>query len=276
MTSSPRVLVLDPRSPDTLGSLDDLVRCVACSACAAVVLRVESPEQVSALVRVRHAAPTVPILAVTRTCRPGLESLLLEAGADDVTHDEAAAPRQAMELRERCDVGRKPVASCRLLLPDPRGIPDRREALAGADLEAFKPLLVEDDPDAALLMKTAFLRARLPFTLPVLGSGDRAVEWIERAPEALRPSLVLLDIHLPGRSGFEVLGCIRSRREYDRVPVFMLTSSPMEGDIARALAGGAHGYFVKPLSLDALVRLAASIAVSWACFVRAGGESPET
>jgi two-component system nitrate/nitrite response regulator NarL len=109
-------------------------------------------------------------------------------------------------------------------------------------------ILVVDDHTLFRRGLTALL-ARDP-QLQVVGDAADAGEALRRAEE-LQPDLVLLDNHLPGVNGVDVLPALR-----DKVPevrVLMLTVSEDERDLASALRGGANGYLLKTIEGDALV-----------------------
>jgi CheY-like chemotaxis protein len=78
------------------------------------------------------------------------------------------------------------------------------------------------------------------------------------------PSLILLDIKLPRRSGFEVLEWIRKQRSgLKRLPVVMLTSSRHSADINRAYDLGANSYLTKPDTASKLGHLASLVQSYW-------------
>jgi CheY-like chemotaxis protein len=89
----------------------------------------------------------------------------------------------------------------------------------------------------------------------VAHNGDEALEFLRRQgpfAQAPRPAIVLLDINMPGRNGFEVLSEMRSDAVLRRIPVVMLTTSTREADVAAAYEGGACSFIAKPVSLDDL------------------------
>lgn len=77
------------------------------------------------------------------------------------------------------------------------------------------------------------------------------------------PALVVLDLNMPGMSGFEVLEWIREYPSTRDLPVVMWTSSTCENDIRQAYALGANSYMVKPLSLGSLVEMVCAIENYW-------------
>jgi two-component system, cell cycle response regulator DivK len=66
------------------------------------------------------------------------------------------------------------------------------------------------------------------------------------------PDLVLLDLQMPIKNGYEVLAELRKEPAYAKLPIIALTASAMRGDQERALAAGFTGYLAKPVTLSAL------------------------
>ena len=75
--------------------------------------------------------------------------------------------------------------------------------------------------------------------------GRSAQELVDTMP---LPDIVLLDVMLPFVSGLQVLMYIRSKIEWEKVPVVMLTADGSEHDIKRALENGANDYMLKPFN----------------------------
>ncbi len=130
-------------------------------------------------------------------------------------------------------------------------------------------LLVEDNPDDAELLEYAFRKAGIANPLLAVADGDAAVDYIggrgayaDRTRHPL-PELILLDLKLPRRSGFEVLGFIRGQEATRHTPVVVLTSSSQHGDIQRAYEAGTNSYLVKPVGRDALLEMVRSLEAYW-------------
>jgi CheY-like chemotaxis protein len=92
-------------------------------------------------------------------------------------------------------------------------------------------LLVEDDPNDALLIERAFRKAGLDDSLKIVRDGDEAIEYLtgtgqfqSRAGFPL-PYLMLLDLKMPGTDGFEVLRWARAQESLKRLLIVVLTSS---------------------------------------------------
>ena len=103
----------------------------------------------------------------------------------------------------------------------------------------MKILVVDDDPDLLALVGFALTQAGFA----VIKAGD--VPAAIRAFEADAPDLAILDVNLPGGSGFDVC---RALRQQSRVPIMMLTARGEEEDVVRALDLGADDYLTKPFS----------------------------
>jgi CheY-like chemotaxis protein len=131
-------------------------------------------------------------------------------------------------------------------------------------------MLVEDDPADARLIQRAFTKAGLLAALIRLTNGDDAVAYLDgRAPYENRaahplPSLLILDIKLPRRTGLEVLKWLRERNDgLRRLPTIMLTSSKHATDVDRAYDYGANSYLAKPETSEALLEIAQTIKKYW-------------
>jgi CheY-like chemotaxis protein len=130
-------------------------------------------------------------------------------------------------------------------------------------------LLVEDSPDDVLLVRRAFQKAGIENPIVAVENGDEALAYLngtgiyaDRQKYPL-PTLTLLDLKLPRRSGLEVLAWVRQHSGIKRMPIIVLTSSRDEDDINRAYDLGANSYLVKPVAFDDLLRLVRSLEGYW-------------
>ena len=137
-------------------------------------------------------------------------------------------------------------------------------------------LVVEDNPDDRDLLARAFRKAGIAMLLRFAVDGEEAVTYLKGAHgEALvsGPAVILLDLKLPGRSGFEVLEWIKGHPVLRRVPVIILTSSRENVDLRRAYDLGANSYLVKPARSDDLLRMVEQIHAYWLGINQAAGMS---
>jgi CheY-like chemotaxis protein len=130
-------------------------------------------------------------------------------------------------------------------------------------------LVVEDTEADAAFLRYAFAKARIKNPIEVVKDGLEALSYLEGlAPYQDQttyppPIFILLDLKLPGMSGFEVLEWIRTNPRYQSVPVVIVTSSDKEEDRARSLALGANAYFVKSLRLEDLIGIVKAVGGFW-------------
>ena len=103
-------------------------------------------------------------------------------------------------------------------------------------------LIVEDSPDNMKLFRT--LLTMRGHEVVGLSGGDGLLDTIGRE----QPALVLMDIQLPGKDGFELLHEIRGS-EHQALRVLALTAHAMSGDRERALEAGFDGYITKPIDI---------------------------
>jgi len=114
-------------------------------------------------------------------------------------------------------------------------------------------LLVEDSPDDADLMVEALDEGDLPVRVTVVEDGEEAVQFLRRRgayANAHRPHLILLDLHLPRKSGHEVLAEIKQDPDLRLIPVVIMTSCPSEDAIDKAYDLHANCCIRKPVDLD--------------------------
>jgi CheY-like chemotaxis protein len=130
-------------------------------------------------------------------------------------------------------------------------------------------LLVEDDPNDVLLIQRAFRKANLVNPIQAVGDGEQAVaylsgqgEYADRKRYPL-PLLILLDLKMPRKWGFEVLAWLRQQPNLKRLPVVVLTSSREKSDINRAYELGANSYLTKPVTIDALTDMVKALNLYW-------------
>ena len=132
-------------------------------------------------------------------------------------------------------------------------------------------LLVEDNPADARLVLEAVQTGRVPTQLHVVGDGLAALAFLRRegdAATAPRPDLILLDLNLPKKHGWEVLAAVKAEPSLRRIPVIILTSTQAEHEVQRGYDLGAAAYCVKPQDLDDYLNLIHTLTEFWGRHVR--------
>lgn len=135
---------------------------------------------------------------------------------------------------------------------------------------ALSPILyAEDEPDDVFFMIRACKHAGIESLIQTVTDGHEVIRYLsgdgkyaDRNRYPL-PRLVLLDLHMPDLSGFDVLQWIRSTPSVAMIPVLVLTASSSESDIERASALGANGYLIKPGSPEELNKMTKALRDYW-------------
>jgi len=126
---------------------------------------------------------------------------------------------------------------------------------------------VDDNDDDAVLIEEAFAQAKLLNVVNRAVDGEEALEFLSRRGRykgATLPGLVLLDINMPKKNGFEVLHEMKSDPLLKHVPVVMLTTSHRDEDIVKSYGKGVCSFITKPVSFNEFNELAARFSLYWA------------
>jgi CheY-like chemotaxis protein len=131
-------------------------------------------------------------------------------------------------------------------------------------------LLVEDNPADILLIQRAFRSENYSHvSLQIVTDGDAAIfylsgggEYADRTIYPL-PTIILLDLKLPHRSGYEVLAWIKEQPQLKRLPVVVMTSSKQQADVNKTYDLGVNSYLVKPDDFATMSDLLHSITEYW-------------
>lgn len=106
-----------------------------------------------------------------------------------------------------------------------------------------KTILIADD-EKNILISLEFLMKREGYEVIVAHNGQEAIDAISREP----PDLVLLDVMMPKKTGFDVCQEVRANPDLKDMQIVMLTAKGRDTDIAKGLAMGANDYVIKPFS----------------------------
>lgn len=109
-------------------------------------------------------------------------------------------------------------------------------------------LIVEDDIDIANLVK--FRLTREGFEVRHAKDGDQALREFD---DPALPDLVLMDVMMPYHNGYELLAELRKRKDWEKLPVIMLTSRSKEQDVVEGFGLGANDYLTKPFHFAELI-----------------------
>src|SRR5688572_11317953 len=122
-------------------------------------------------------------------------------------------------------------------------------------------LMVDDSEDNLLLMRAAFGRAQANHPLQEALDGEAAIAYLQGEGAYSNrdifplPTVMLLDLNMPRKNGFEVLAWVRAQPGLKRLAIIILTASMRTEDVERAFDLGATSFLVKPLGLDELTAM---------------------
>ena len=103
-------------------------------------------------------------------------------------------------------------------------------------------LLIEDEQN--IIEAVSFILSRDGWEVKTHANGQNAME----AVRAREPDVVILDVMLPGKSGFDILSEIRAEARFEMLPVLMLSARGQAKDLEMAKRAGANRYMTKPFS----------------------------
>jgi CheY-like chemotaxis protein len=126
-------------------------------------------------------------------------------------------------------------------------------------------LLVDDSRNDIFLMRMAFKKAEFNSPLQEVHNGEQAIAYLKGEGKYSDrnlyplPSLMLLDLNMPMKNGFDVLGWARTQPSFKRLSIIIMTASMRPEDVGRAFELGANSYLVKPSNLDDLAQMIRSL-----------------
>jgi CheY-like chemotaxis protein len=133
-------------------------------------------------------------------------------------------------------------------------------------------LLAEDREDDILLVRRSFAKAFISNPLQIVRDGIEAIAYLEgdgkyaSREEYPLPDLMLLDLKMPRKDGFEVLKWLRRHPTLMNLPVVVLTSSEDIRDVNTAYQLGANSFLVKPMDFENFVEMSRFINGFWLRF----------
>jgi CheY-like chemotaxis protein len=149
--------------------------------------------------------------------------------------------------------------------PEPKGDP--------VPIHEKKPTLlvlhINDSTDDQVLFQTACKHAEVPFIWHVTDSAEKAISYLDtlvkldKSHSVRWPDLVVLDVVMPGESGFKVLEHIRQTRPLHRLPVIIFSGHSSPGVVEEAYKLGANSFLAKPADFSQTVELVSSLYSTW-------------
>jgi two-component system response regulator len=123
--------------------------------------------------------------------------------------------------------------------------------------------IVDDDPDDRQIILDAFLEHTNMLDYVFLEDGKELLDTLKSSEEEDYPSLIILDLNMPGMLGLQVLKEIRSNTRYSHIPIIVMTTSELNTDRKHSYELGANCFLTKPKLYTELIKLTQSIATIW-------------
>lgn len=115
-------------------------------------------------------------------------------------------------------------------------------------MTSYAVLVVDDDPDDREITGRALAKIGCGVTCMTACRGEEALALLRGCADL--PSIILLDLKMPGMNGIDTLRAIRSDDRLKHIPVVIVTNSTLESDRSAALAAGANAFLHKAFDLD--------------------------
>ncbi|MEM6254164.1 MAG: response regulator [Cyanobacteria bacterium P01_D01_bin.156] len=127
-------------------------------------------------------------------------------------------------------------------------------------------LLIEDSPTDAAILSAAFEEVDCSHTLQVISNGYEALGFLQNLNQYIQtniPCIILLDLNLPGKDGYEILHEIKSNHSWRTIPTIIFSSSSASSDISKSYQLHANAYITKPIDFDEYKLVARVIHNFW-------------
>ncbi|MCW3120947.1 MAG: response regulator [Flavipsychrobacter sp.] len=123
--------------------------------------------------------------------------------------------------------------------------------------------IVDDDPDDRESIRDAFIENKHHQDYTFMVNGDQLIVHLNEASDKKHPSLILLDLNMPGKGGTEVLRQIKNDDNLKSIPIIVITTSSSTKDRETSYKLGANCFLTKPDSYKELLAITDSIARLW-------------
>lgn len=132
--------------------------------------------------------------------------------------------------------------------------------LAERQLDLHPVLVVDDSADDFEAMQRAFRKNNFTCRVEHVGTGEEALDYLKTK---LRPSLILLDLNMPGMGGRKTLEMIKRDESLKSIPVVVLTTSNHDLDVNMCYSLGANTFIRKPVDFDVFTKTVKYLKEYW-------------
>jgi CheY-like chemotaxis protein len=123
--------------------------------------------------------------------------------------------------------------------------------------------IVDDDPDDRQIILDAFIENNSTLDYVFIENGEDLMQQLQSGSDSGLPSLILLDLNMPGMYGLQALKEIKNNKDYCHIPTIILTTSTLVKDRTCSYSLGANCFLQKPGSFNELVSLVGAILNLW-------------
>ncbi|HEX8313567.1 MAG TPA: response regulator [Flavisolibacter sp.] len=123
-------------------------------------------------------------------------------------------------------------------------------------------VIVDDDADDREIIRDAFENTMEEQEYVFIENGDRLLEYLQQQNDAI-PSLIMLDLNMPGKDGRETLKDIKTDKRFQHIPTIVFTTSSSHRDKQTVYDLGANCFITKPDTFNKLIELTTSISKLW-------------
>lgn len=127
-------------------------------------------------------------------------------------------------------------------------------------------LIADDDPDDQMFLEKAIRQHGFTYAIEFVEDGEQLMDYLYQKgkyQQKRRPTLLILDLNMPRKNGFQALDDIKQDASLKRLPVLVLTTSSTEEDIIRSYDLGVNAFMTKPFDYKKLVELIGSLKTYW-------------
>ena len=124
-------------------------------------------------------------------------------------------------------------------------------------------IIVDDDLDDREILRDAFLMSHKEAQFLLFENGDQLLKYLTSIPDTSAPSLVMLDLNMPGKDGRETLREIKSSKKFHSIPVVVFTTSSSPRDKQLVYETRANCFVTKPDTFNKLVELTNALTRLW-------------
>lgn len=124
-------------------------------------------------------------------------------------------------------------------------------------------LIVDDDADDREIIRDAFMSSLEEQEYIFIENGDKLLEYLEQVTDGEGPSLIMLDLNMPGKDGRETLKELKTDNRYHHIPTIVFTTSSSMRDKQMVYNLGANCFITKPDTFNKLIEMTTSISKLW-------------